>query len=134
MPKPIAFSVDLSSPVAVYAQIENQIRFAIASGDLAPGDPVPSVRDLSAAVDVNPNTVTKAYRDLELLGLVRARRGVGVSVTEDAPKICAKVAVAQVRGSLKNAVAECLACGLPGAGIRRIVSAAIKKGERPYAS
>ena len=57
-------NVDIYSSVAVYVQIENQVQFAIASGKLKPGDRLPSVRELSERIDVNPNTVAKAYRDL----------------------------------------------------------------------
>ena len=77
MREDIEFSVDPEGPIAVYVQIENQIQFAIAAGKLKAMDPLPSVRDMSTSLKVNPNTVTKAYRDLELLGVVITRRGIG---------------------------------------------------------
>lgn len=126
------FSINLDSAIAVYVQIENQIQFAVAAGKLKPGDLLPSVREMSNMLDVNPNTITKAYRDLELLQVVYTRRGVGVTITEKAPKVCRERAVASVRDHLKEAVAECIACGLSAADIRKIVSQTIETAPQPY--
>jgi GntR family transcriptional regulator len=128
----LSFSVNLDSPIAVYVQIENQVQFAIASGRLKPGDTLPSVREMSSILNVNPNTVTKAYRDLELLQLVHTRRGVGVTVSEKAPKLSKDVTRLMVRSHLKDAVAECIASGLTGAEVKSIVSETIESGTSPY--
>ena len=128
------FSVNLDSPIAVYVQIENQIQFAIASGRLKPGDTLPSVREMSSILNVNPNTVTKAYRDLELLQLVHTRRGVGVTVSEKAPKLTRDTTRVMVRNHLKDAVAECVASGLSEDEITKLVEETMKAGTRPYES
>lgn len=128
------FSVTLDSPIAVYVQIENQIQFAIASGRLKPGDTLPSVREMSSILDVNPNTVTKAYRDLELLQLVHTRRGVGVTVSEKAPKISRDSTRTMVRNHLRDAVAECVASGIDPAEVRELVEETITSGMTPYDS
>ena len=75
-------SIDIHSSVAVYVQIENHVQFAISSGKLKPGDQLPSVRELSERLEVNPNTVAKAYRDLEVMGLLYTRRGMCVFVNK----------------------------------------------------
>lgn len=124
--------VDLESPIAVYVQIENQIRFALASGRLKGGETLPSVREMSTMLDVNPNTVTKAYRDLELLGLVRTRRGVGVRATEDAARLTRDTTRRMARAHLANAVAECTASGLTPAEIRKVVTATMDRNAAPY--
>ncbi len=134
MQKELSFSIDLDSAIAVYVQIENQVQFAIASGRLKPGDTVPSVRQMSAMLNVNPNTVTKAYRDLELLQLVRTRRGVGVTVAEKAVKSCRHKTHDSVRNHLKEAVAECVASGLTVSEIRKVVSETVDAGLLPYQS
>lgn len=126
------FSVNLESPIAVYVQIENQIQFAIASGRLKPGDTLPSVREMSSILDVNPNTVTKAYRDLELLQLVHTRRGVGVTVSEKAPKLSKESTGKMVRNHLRDAVAECVATGLTANEIKAIVNETVESGVTPY--
>lgn len=129
----LKYYVDIQSPTAVYVQIEDQIRFTIASGRAKGGDTLPSVRVMSSMLDVNPNTVTKAYRDMELLGLVRTRRGVGVTVTDQAVKICKIETRKMVKANLTNAVAQCTASGLNASEIRKVVTGALENGAIPYA-
>jgi GntR family transcriptional regulator len=78
----IRFRVDGRSGVPPYLQIVRQVRQALRMGVLTVGDQLPSVRDVVAATAVNPNTVLKAYRDLEREGLVEARTGHGTFVTK----------------------------------------------------
>lgn len=127
-----AYHVNIDSPIAVYVQIENQIQFAIAAGRIKPGHTLPSVREMSQILDVNPNTVTKAYRDLELLELVHTRRGVGVTISEKAPKICRDRMRPMVKQHLVDSAAECIACGLSESEVRSIVDNTISSGIHPY--
>jgi len=76
----IGFRVDGRSGVPPYLQIVRQVRQALRMGVLDVGDQLPTVREVVAAVAVNPNTVLKAYRDLEREGLVEARAGHGTFV------------------------------------------------------
>src|SRR5262252_320167 len=76
----IRFRVDGRSAVPPYLQIAQQVRQALRMGVLTVGDQLPSVREVVAATAVNPNTVLKAYRDLEREGLVEARAGHGTFV------------------------------------------------------
>jgi GntR family transcriptional regulator len=76
----IEFHLDGRSGVAPYMQIVQQVRQAMRLGLLAEGDQLPTVKDVVAKVAINPNTVLKAYRELEYLGLVAARPGVGTFV------------------------------------------------------
>lgn len=73
-------SVNIRSSIPVYQQIENLVLFGIASGKLQAGDKLPPVKTLADRVGVNFNTVAKAYRDLEVLGLITTRRGMGCFV------------------------------------------------------
>ena len=102
MANELRFCVDQEGPIAVYIQIENQIQFAIASGSIMQGDPLPSVREMSSMLGLNPNTVTKAYRDLELMGLVKTRRGVGVKVSDAARALCKKRVQDMVKQHLRD--------------------------------
>ena len=77
----IAFSLDVRSGVSPYLQIVQQVRQALRLGLLAAGDQLPTVKDVVAQLAINPNTVLKAYRELERDGLVSARPGVGTFVT-----------------------------------------------------
>ena len=75
--------------VPIYQQIVDQLRFRIVSGQLAIGDELPTIRGLAEAIRVNPNTVARAYRELEQEGLVEKRRTVGTFVAEAAAKLSA---------------------------------------------
>jgi GntR family transcriptional regulator len=81
----ISFRVDGRSGEPPYLQIVRQVRQALRMGVLDVGDQLPSVREVVAAVAVNPNTVLKAYRDLEREGLVEARSGQGTFVRARPP-------------------------------------------------
>jgi GntR family transcriptional regulator len=74
-------AVDASDPRPIYVQIMDEIRRALVLGTLAPGDPLPSVRQLAVELRVNPNTVSQAYRELERQGVVHVRRGQGTFVS-----------------------------------------------------
>jgi GntR family transcriptional regulator len=77
----IEFHLDTRSGVAPYLQLVQQVRQALRLGLLRTGDQLPTVKDVVAKVAINPNTVLKAYRELEYEGLVAARPGVGTFVT-----------------------------------------------------
>jgi len=81
----ISFRVDGRSGVPPYLQLVQQVRQALRMGVLDVGDQLPTVREVVAAVAVNPNTVLKAYRDLEREGLVQARAGQGTFVASLPP-------------------------------------------------
>jgi GntR family transcriptional regulator len=78
---PIAYQLDPTSGVSPYQQIVRQVRHALRLGLLREGDQLPTVKDVVATLAINPNTVLKAYRELERDGLVAARPGVGTFVT-----------------------------------------------------
>ncbi|MGE5136133.1 MAG: GntR family transcriptional regulator [Gemmatimonadota bacterium] len=77
----IEFHLDARSGVAPYRQLIHQVRQALRLGLLREGDQLPKVKDVVAGLAINPNTVLKAYRELEYEGLVAARPGVGTFVT-----------------------------------------------------
>jgi GntR family transcriptional regulator len=68
--------------VPIYVQIVNQVKYLVASGRLAAGDELPTIRALADRLVVNPNTVARAYRELEAAGLVAGRRSAGTFVTD----------------------------------------------------
>ena len=77
----IEFRIDPKSGVSPYRQIVNQVRQALRLGLLREGDQLPTVKEVVAAVAINPNTVLKAYRELEHEGLAEGRPGVGTFIT-----------------------------------------------------
>jgi GntR family transcriptional regulator len=82
----IEFYLDPSSGVATYLQLVQQVHRALQLGLLEPGDRLPTAQQVVASLAINPNTVLKAYRDLEREGLVRARPGLGTFVVGRLPR------------------------------------------------
>jgi GntR family transcriptional regulator len=83
----IEFQLDETSGVATYLQLVQQVHQALRLGLLEPGDQLPTAQQVVGKLAINPNTVLKAYRDLEREGLVRARAGRGTFVTSPLPGI-----------------------------------------------
>jgi GntR family transcriptional regulator len=81
--KPVfRFHLDLKSGVPVYRQIVDQVRGAIAAGSLSSGDQLPTVRQLAVDLEINPNTVVRAYRELEYGGLLETHQGTGTFISD----------------------------------------------------
>ena len=76
----ISFNLDKQSPVPFYRQIVDLVLAGISSGRVLPGDRLPTIRDLAVQLEVNPNTVVKAYTHLQLLGVLDTQQGSGVFV------------------------------------------------------
>lgn len=98
------FQLDLHSGMPVYRQIIDQVRGGIASGLLAAGDQLPTVRQLAVDLAINPNTVVRAYRELELGGLLETHQGTGTFIS--AKKM--KRADAERGRQLTQIVADCV--------------------------
>lgn len=81
------FAIDTKSGVPFYRQIIEQTKFAIASGDLEPGDRLPTVRQLAVDLSINPNTVIRAYRELEIEGVLDTQQGSGTFVSDKRPEV-----------------------------------------------
>jgi len=99
------FRLDLQSGVPVYRQIIDQVRGGIASGALTVGDQLPTVRQLAVDLSINPNTVVRAYRELELGGLLETHQGTGTCIS--AQKM--RGAGAERERQLSQIVGECVA-------------------------
>jgi len=76
----IEFGLDVKSGVPFHRQIVDQIKFGIASSRLLPGEQLPTVRELAVQLQVNPNTIRKAYSELEILGILDTQQGTGTFV------------------------------------------------------
>lgn len=79
---PVQFSLNLHSGVPVYRQLIDQVRAGIAAGTLNAGDQLPTVRQLAVDLEINPNTVMRAYRELELAGLLETHQGTGTFISD----------------------------------------------------
>ena len=85
----LAFSIriDGKSGVPLYRQIIEQVEFAVARKDLEPGDQLPTVRQLAVELSINPNTVLRAYREMEIKGVLDTQQGSGTFVSMQRPEI-----------------------------------------------
>ena len=79
-------TISLTDGVPIYRQIVNQVKYLVASGLLQPGEELPPIRTLALQLRVTPNTIVKAYGDLEIAGVVHKRRGSGTFVSEGRPQ------------------------------------------------
>jgi GntR family transcriptional regulator len=80
--KVFCISLDLRSGVPVYRQIIDQVTGGIAAGTLTPGDQLPTVRQLAVDLSINPNTVIRAYRELEIRGVLETEQGTGTFISQ----------------------------------------------------
>jgi GntR family transcriptional regulator len=109
---PGLIAIDLSLPLPIYAQLDRAIRAAVATGKLAPGAQLPTVRQLAVQLSINANTVARVYLDLERAGIVETRRGVGTFVAANQPALGAKRGrEGELRGLAKRALDEAAAKG-----------------------
>jgi GntR family transcriptional regulator len=121
------FDIDPNSPIPIFEQIVAQVIFNIASGGLEVGALIPSVRELGTRLTVHPNTVAKAFQELERLGVLAARRGRGMEVTPDALKVCQSRRRDIVGKRIRAALREAVSSGLSGEEIRRLVEDEISR-------
>jgi GntR family transcriptional regulator len=83
---PLAFRLDPASGVPVYRQLIDQVTAGLAAGTLAPGDKLPTVRQLAVDLSINPNTVMRAYRELEIRGMIDTQQGTGTFISARTPR------------------------------------------------
>jgi GntR family transcriptional regulator len=102
----IEFALDLHTGVPVYRQLIDQVRAGIAAGALAAGDQLPTVRQLAVDLAINPNTVMRAYRELELGGLLETHQGTGTFIASKKPE---KLRSAERERQLGQLAGECAA-------------------------
>jgi GntR family transcriptional regulator len=115
------FDIEPDSPVPIWEQIVAQVTFAIASGVLEVGTLIPSVREVAVRLVVNPNTVAKAYQELERRCVVESRRGKGMEVTADAPELCRLQRQEIIRNRVRQALREAVSSALSPDDIRSLV-------------
>ena len=124
------FRVDTGSGVPIYRQLVQQVRRDLMLGRLRPGDQLPSVKEVVGSLSVNPNTVVKAFSELEHQGLVVRRQGIGTFVAA-APSLTSVPAAPKLLGSLARWVDRARQDGLSPEQIRMLLEVAL---DEPAAS
>ncbi|MDQ2730160.1 MAG: GntR family transcriptional regulator [Armatimonadota bacterium] len=102
------FRIDSASGVPIYQQIVDQVKRSVAAGTLRPGDRLATVRELASDLVINPNTVARAYGDLERESVVETRRGLGTFVCETSSRLSAHERRLLVAQQLDRALVEAL--------------------------
>ena len=122
----IQFHLDPHSGVATYLQIVQQVKEALRLGTIDVGDQLPTVREVVADLAINPNTVAKAYRDLEREGLVVARQGRGTFIASTLAPASLRHHD-QLREELERWIVSALAAGLDEESVRALISATLRE-------
>lgn len=122
----ISFQVDETSDVPLWAQLRQRIAYLINSGELKPGEKLPTVRGLAADISINYNTVNKAYLSLVSDGYLESTRGRGVFVADMASKV-GDEEFSQVTSVMDAAIAACRELGMDYADIEQAFARHIKR-------
>jgi DNA-binding transcriptional regulator YhcF (GntR family) len=122
----IEFRLDGRSGVTTYLQLVHQVRHALRLGHLRPGDQLPTVREVVAKLAINPNTVLKAYRDLEREGLIASRPGAGTFVRENV-QIGPRAGQAALRSGLSRWMQRARETGLDDGDLRALFEDAMQQ-------
>ncbi len=121
------FDIQPDSTVPIYEQIVAQVVFGIASGSDEVGATIPSVRELAQRLLVNPNTVARAFQELERSGILESKRGRGMEVAENAPRLCRQRRQEIVSRRIRETLREAASSGLPADIIRQIVEQELQR-------
>ena len=108
----ILINIDSRSSKPIYEQIIERIKENIIKGILKPGDKLPSVRELASVITINPNTISKAYNELERMKVIEVVRGKGTFVTEDFKPIMDKEKMREIEEHMKKIIIEAHYIGL----------------------
>ena len=113
-------SIDMSSAIPPFEHVSSQLAALISAGILTPGTRLPTVRDLAADLGIAVGTVTRAYRELETLGLVTSRRRIGTVVAEGAPEL-----VEPLKSAVDRLIEAAVATNTPDEDVIAIVQGAL---------
>lgn len=128
------FRIDADDGLAIYDQIVRQVKYAVASGTLAPGEWIPSVRELARQLTVNPNTIQRAYQQLQADGVLEPVRGRGLAVCRTAVRACVAERQALVLERLEQVVAEAVKGGVAPDDLRTLFERSVRKVVRSGAA
>jgi GntR family transcriptional regulator len=113
--------IDFQNGLPIYEQVVRQVKFAIAGQDFKEGELVPSVREIARELAINPNTVARAFRQLQTDGVLEPVRGTGLAVATGAAERCRTQRVELIRARLTQVLAEALQSRLDPNDLRKLV-------------
>jgi GntR family transcriptional regulator len=124
------FEINPSNGVPVYEQVARQIMFAVASGSIESGELIPSVRELARELAINPNTVARAFRDLQDQDILQTVRGTGVAVAKGAKTKCVAARTRLIRERLRDVFEEARQSQLDDDELQKIVDAELQNSKK----
>ena len=113
--------IDPNNNVAIFEQIVNQVKYAVATGSHRVHEQLPSVRELAVQLLINPNTVIRAYRELEREGVTYSKRGLGIFIAEGAQKKCKEERKRIVTKRIEDALDEAIQSEIAEGEIEKII-------------
>jgi GntR family transcriptional regulator len=124
------FEINPSNGVPVYEQVSRQIMFAVASGSIGTGELIPSVRELARELAINPNTVARAFRDLQDQDILQTVRGTGVAVSKGAKSKCISARTRLIRERLRDVFHEARQSQLDDQELQKIIDAEFQNSKK----
>lgn len=121
------FSVDTTSALPVYVQLREQVLRAVGRGALHPGDQLPTIREIAVHLRVNPNTVNRAYIELEREGVLSTARGRGTFLAHKPRASDSRLQKGRLRDIARRALGEARAIGFSGAALLRVLDTIVDK-------
>ena len=125
------FSIETSGDVPIYEQIVRQVKLAVADGVLVGGQMVPSVRQLANDLAINPNTIARAYQQLQADEVLEPLRGRGMVVRRDAIERCRKARNTLVADGVRRALSDALSGGMTHGELRELFESELAKQADP---
>ena len=114
-------NINPSNGIAIYDQVVRQVKFAVAQGAVKPGNLVPSVREMARDLAINPNTVARAYQQLQADGVLEQVRGMGLEVAANAVKQCKGERQKLIQDRVRQSLVEAKQSGLGEDELRQLV-------------
>jgi GntR family transcriptional regulator len=127
------FHIDPHNGLPIYDQIVRQIKFAVAGGVLKSSEMIPSVRELARELAINPNTIARAYRQLQDDGVLNGVRGTGLEVATGAATRCRDERIKLIRARLRQVLTEAKQSHLEAEQVRDLVEKEMKAVEKETA-
>ncbi len=123
------FHVDASSSVPIYVQIVDQVKSATASGLLKAGEQLPSVRELAVSLTVNPNTIARAYQELERDGIIYTARGRGTFIADTSQRLTLEVRLKTLEQHIERLLVEAYHLDISKAQLLDLITRKLTEGE-----
>ncbi len=121
------FRLNPNSGIPIYLQLMEQVKFGVDTGALRPGDQLPGIRKVAEMLVMNPNTVAKAYRELEHEGIIELRHGSGAFVSESLNTRGLNTRMEKAKPVVRQAIERLLGLGLSEEEVRRLVDAELMR-------